>query len=87
MLTTDDPPEQIDLPEEIRSIGVNWASVIDRGDGEPVHVWVEFGGGFHHYGLLIGSPGFVHEPYSGERVSQWSDRVWFRTEHAPLRTA
>lgn len=74
--------DRIDLPEDIRSIGVSWASVVDRDEDIPPHLWIEFGGGFHHHGLLIGPPGFTPRKNSRERINQWSDQVWYR-EDAP----
>lgn len=44
------------------------------------YVWVEFGGGFYHYGLRIGPPGFVPPTERGWRLSRWADGVWYYEE-------
>ncbi len=89
--TSDFQHELIDpLPEHIRQQGVNWAVLTSaRINGQTKTVlYTEFGGGFHHFGLVFGAG--IHQPdlvdLSGT-VQPWGEGVWFRDESNSPQTA
>jgi hypothetical protein len=64
------------LPEDLRNAGPS-AVFVQRGEGpEYNHMQIGFGGGFYHWGIMVGPPAF--EPAHGGRywVYRWQDGVY-----------
>jgi hypothetical protein len=49
-------------------------SVGQREEGR--HVSIIWGGGFHHWGVLVGPPTFRAESNQGQWVRRWRDGVY-----------
>lgn len=71
------------VPDSISKHGVNWAMFLPgQNNGQPTTLlYAEFGGGFHHFGLVFGA-GDVPPDNSGLSGSfvKWDDGIWFRNE-------
>ena len=60
-----------ELPPELRSLEATSVHV------EASQTEIEFGGGFHHFGLLILPPDEEPEPRRVHECTQLSDGIWF----------
>lgn len=64
-----------ELPPELRSIGIVHVSMMHSANGIP-YLFIQFGGGFRHYGLYIGRPGFAPGDVPWD-LYPWDDGVWY----------
>lgn len=71
------------IPGAVSKSGVHWAKLIPAQiNGQATTLlYAEFGGGFHHFGLLFGSGDELPEfsDLSGSFLL-WDEGVWFRDE-------
>jgi hypothetical protein len=70
------------LPRELRALGVQSALALPSASREIEYIQFEFGGGFRHYGLVIGrkdSPP-AHSVEVWSYVNQWDNRTWYYDE-------
>ena len=82
--TLDNPPPadregriQLDrdaLPEGIRSVAGNYNVVMPSDDGKPDRISFRHGGGFYHWSIFMGRPGFV--PRNPSQYDKIADGVW-----------
>ena len=82
--TLDNPPPadregriQLDrdaLPEGIRSVAGNYNVVMLSDDGKPDCISFRHGGGFYHWSIFMGRPGFV--PRNPSQYDKVADGVW-----------
>lgn len=62
------------LPEGIRSVSGNYNMVMPSDDGKPDCISFRHGGGFYHWSIFIGRPGFV--PRNPSQYDKIADGVW-----------
>jgi hypothetical protein len=63
------------LPEEIRPVAGHYNQVILSGDGKQDYIFFLHGGGFYHWGIIVGRPGYIpsHPPGGCHRIA---DGIW-----------
>ena len=82
--TLDNPPPadregriQLDrdaLPEGIRSVAGNYNVVMLSDDGKPDRISFRHGGGFYHWSIIVGRPGFV--PSNPSQYDKIANGIW-----------
>lgn len=76
----DGQPHYESVFREFDELGGLNGTLVDGGKRSTPYYDIEFGGGFRHYGLLIGPSGFTPESSDWERTNQWTDTVWYRED-------
>lgn len=68
------------LPEEIRPVAGQYNQVILSGDGKQDHILCLHGGGFYHWAIKVGRPGFapLPPPKSSTRLPMGSEGIGSR---------
>jgi len=64
------------MSEQIRRIRANYIWVVPGDGDEKRHVSIIWGGGFHHWGILVGPPAFHTESNETQCVYRWRDGVY-----------
>lgn len=66
---------EVVAPEGLKKLGGYIVLEEEPGQGARV-VRIGLGGGFHHYGIVIGPPGYEPPQERSWRYYRWSDGVW-----------
>lgn len=62
------------LPEDIRRVAGHYNAVFLSDDGREDRISLGHGGGFYHWGLLVGRPGYA--PFYSNQYDKIADGIW-----------
>lgn len=62
------------LPEDIRSVAGHYNTVDLSDDGSEGLISLGHGGGFYHWGIIVGRPGYT--PFYSDQYDKIADGVW-----------
>ena len=62
------------LPEEIRPVAGDYNEVYLSDDGAEDRISLRHGGGFYHWGIIVGRPGYT--PFYPNQYDRIADGIW-----------